>query len=648
MTTIQNKAPAAVVVVDTTIAYTVVCLANNIGIDPDISGRVVQVDSAYHATYSGDAPYTVVSGLSQNVDYQMRIGRFDSMNNTLLVENGFGVNFSPNAPVRLHSYPSITSHTVTGEFVEIGSSPPVLNLVLGGHADTIQVEYSEVGQNSWQLGWAGPFAESINVIGLPVGTYDIRVRGVINLPAFPFSETSGWVGLAAVTLENTFSTPTAPKGVTTVVSKLAEPSERYDVEVSWNWERGAGPEIRFFVLERLDVSRFGSNWANAELVNTGASPKYTVINHPFGREFKYRVTAVSWGDESTNRATGVETSLTINNNTPTVDLVRSSRIELNYAHIKATAIRESDSQEVQTFLLDAGTGSLSIGALDGQGNAPITVDGLTGNLSVSGSVITDTIAAANFVLANTNGTSNPALYSAAKTSYQDASEGIYMGHDASNKFKFDLGNSTKYIRWDGDNLRISGDVLIGTGTDSLSSFTASPSTAYYEVTNIVNIPTSDSGKSTNYKSKTGNDPITGSVLIYLKNDHVDGGFTRYYSYSGTTWSSFSVIVEGGLLASGTISGNALQANTISGNEISSNLTLKVGSGNASSTISAIGSYRFWVGDHSADLAPFRVTSAGHLEINSTKTRSALVVKDNVIKVFDESGQLRVQVGDLTA
>ncbi len=37
-----------------------------------------------------------------------------------------------------------------------------------------------------------------------------------------------------------------------------------------------------------------------------------------------------------------------------------------------------------------------------------------------------------------------------------------MGYDATGKFKFDMGNSAQYVRWDGSNLRISGQVVIGT------------------------------------------------------------------------------------------------------------------------------------------------------------------------------------------
>jgi hypothetical protein len=650
MTTIKNTAPATVVVTEVVAGYTSACLATNIGIDSDIAGRVVNVDNSYNSQYSGDAPYTLVPGFSQNTTYAVKMGRFDSMNNNALVQAGFNINFSPEESVSMRTYPSISSYSIKGEFVEVGSSPPILNLTLAGDADSIQIEYSEVGANSWKSGWSGPFSNDLLAPGLPVGTWDFRVRGIINLPVTPFIQYSGWVGLNNIQLLNQFIGPSTPTGLSFTIGKLAEPTERYDAEVTWNWSRGTGPQIRFFVLERLDITRYGANWNNAEQINTGSSTSYTIVNHPRDKQFRYRVSAVSWGPEPTNRATTNALNLTINDQTTTVNLVRDSKIEMNYAHIKAYV--DINGVSTQTFLLDASTGGMSIGKLDGQGNAPITVDGISGNLSVSGSIITDSIFAANFVLANTNGASNPSLYSAAKTSYGDGSEGIFMGHDSSNNFKFALGNAAEYIKWDGSNLRISGDVLVGssgtTKLDTAFDVTLTPTTAFKIVTSLSGIPSTDASKSAHYKDKIGADPITSSVLVYVKNNTVNGGFTKYYTYSGSSWSAINLVVDGNLLATGTVTADAIAANTITGNQITSNLDLKVGTGNLSSTISATdSSYRFWVGHDSSGSAPFRVTKAGSLELNSGATSSALILKNNAIIIRDSSGAIRVQIGDLS-
>jgi hypothetical protein len=647
MTTIKNTAPATVVVTNITVAYTLACIANNIGVDTDIAGRVVVLGNAFKAKYSGDGPYTVVTEFAQSTNYNLKIGRYDSMNNTALIEAGFNVNFTAPVVVRMRDYPAITSHTVSGEFVEVGSSPPLLNLVMAGSADTLQVEYSVVGANVWTLGWSGPFSALVRIPGLPVGTWDIRVRGIIDIPSFPYVEASGWVGLSAVVLSNQFESPGTPTALSVIVGRLAEPAERYDAEVSWTWTRGTGPEIRYFVLERLDVTRYVADWSMAEQINTGASTSYTIIGHPVQREFKYRVSAVSWGPEPDNRTTGVEASFTINSQTPIVDLTRSSLVEMTYAHIKASTSVSGTVK--QTFLLDAATGGMSIGLLDGQGNAPITIDGTTGNLSVDGTIITNKIVAASFVLANTNGATNPSFYSAAKTTYGDASDGIFMGHNDTNVFKFDLGNASKYIRWDGSNLRISGDVLIGSGTSSLEdSFINNPSTAYEIVTSLAGIPSTNAGKTAHYTAKIGSAPVTSSVIIYLKNNTVTGGFTKHYSYNGTAWVAFNVVVDGSLLVSGTVSANAIVANTITGNQIEAALHLKVGSGNTNTTISGTdANYRLWVGNNSAASAPFRVTKTGSLELNAEATQSSLIIKNNAIIVRDSSGIIRVQIGDLS-
>jgi hypothetical protein len=648
MITIKNTAPATVIVTEVVAGYTVACLATNIGTDSDIVGRVVNIDNVYNSKYVGDAPYTIIPGFLQNTLYSVEVGRYDSMNNDDLIESGFNINFSAEEAVTMRTYPSITSYSILSDFVEVGSSPPILNLMLDGYADSVEVEFSAEGANTWSSGWSGPFNSDLRAPGLPLGTWDIRVRGVINLPSFPYVEYSLWVGLDSVVLANQFISPSVPTGLSIVVGKLAEPAERYDAEISWDWDRSTGPEIRYFVLERLDVTRYSTDWTMAEKINTGASTSYTVVGHPIEKQFKYRVSAISWGPSPDNRTIGPEASLTIDNATTIVNLTRDSQIEVSYAHIKAYV--KINGVNTQTFLLDATTGGMSIGKLDGQGNAPITVNGSTGSLSVDGGIITDSIYAANFILANTNGASNPSLYSAAKTSYGDASEGIFMGHDSSNNFKFDLGNSTEYIKWDGSNLRISGDVLIGpSGNTNLSAaFNVTSTTAYYIVTSLGNIPSTDSAKSAHYEDKIGEPPVTSSVLVYVKNDTVNGGFTKYYTYSGTAWSYINLVVDGNLLATGSVTANAIEANTITGNQITSNLDLKVGTGNISSTISATDSnYRLWVGHDSSASAPFRVTKEGSLELNAGATQSALILKNNAIIIKDSSGAVRVQIGDLS-
>jgi hypothetical protein len=45
---------------------------------------------------------------------------------------------------------------------------------------------------------------------------------------------------------------------------------------------------------------------------------------------------------------------------------------------------------------------------------------------------------------------------------------------------------------------------------------------------------------------------------------------------------------------------------------------------------------------------FTVDSSGNAEIKSATSGARMEIKNNVIKVFDASGTLRVQIGDLSA
>lgn len=52
-----------------------------------------------------------------------------------------------------------------------------------------------------------------------------------------------------------------------------------------------------------------------------------------------------------------------------------------------------------------------------------------------------------------------ALYSANKTAYADADPGFWLGyHVSSSTYRLDIGSSAKYLRWDGTNLLLKGDV----------------------------------------------------------------------------------------------------------------------------------------------------------------------------------------------
>lgn len=650
---ISNPAPNEMSIGELIPSYRGVYISHNLGTDKDIAGRAVYLNIFYHDRYVGDDIGTYVTGLDTESTYtNCSMVRYDSMvseDDSFDPFSGsiFGTNSTSVPDFTTLTEPTITSVVVVAEQVDVGVGPPNVTINTAGEAEFVEVEYSEAGQNNWVSLAYLPQENKLDIAGMPLGTYDIRVRGIVTFPIYPFKEFSSWDTEYGVEVKYGYTPPTAPSNISFAVKKFAEPAERYDAEVSWDWEQGSGANVREFVLYRVPTSVYNvSGFDEAEVINVGTSKRYVIHNHEFQREYKYRVATIAWGPEGSNLTYSNVSTFTITPSTILTDFTVETGLEITYSHLKAN--RYESNAWKQTFLLDAATGSVSIGSLV-NGVAPITVDGNTGTMNIQGGVISNEITAASYVLSNLNGNDSPSFKSAAKDSYGDATSGVFMGYNSSGAFEFDLGDSSKYIRWNGSTLAISGDVIIGSSSVSnlqakVDGFSSTPLTTYRYISSISSIPSTNSGKSTDYYNSTGRQPQSGSTLIYYS-----PASQKYYRYSNSTssWSVFNVVVDGSLLVSGTVAAAALQADSITGDKIKADTSIVVGSGDTSATLSGTGAYRFWAGNASAASAPFRVGQDGTVEINANATSSALVVKNNVIEVYDETGTLRVQIGELT-
>lgn len=73
------------------------------------------------------------------------------------------------------------------------------------------------------------------------------------------------------------------------------------------------------------------------------------------------------------------------------------------------------------------------------------------NLQIAGDIILANLSGA--VVLNSEGS----IYTSGKSSYGNSTAGFFLGY--SSGYKFDIGNSSKYLRWDGSNLSIKGNIL---------------------------------------------------------------------------------------------------------------------------------------------------------------------------------------------
>ena len=122
------------------------------------------------------------------------------------------------------------------------------------------------------------------------------------------------------------------------------------------------------------------------------------------------------------------------------------------------------------------------------------------------------------------------------------------------------------------------------------------------------------------------------------------------------------IVDGDVVADGTLVANKLDIAKI--DQITGDLgvmtagTFKTTSSSTGRRVevSDSGSYPFWYGsgEKTADNATMYLDADGNamyrggLDVESSSSDGSVEIKDNVIKVFDENGALRVQIGDLNA
>ena len=97
-----------------------------------------------------------------------------------------------------------------------------------------------------------------------------------------------------------------------------------------------------------------------------------------------------------------------------------------------------------------------------------------------------------------------------------------------------------------------------------------------------------------------------------------------------------------------IDGSRITTGTVDAADITATTELTVGTSTEVAKISGADSdYRIWVGHTQPGSAPFKVAKDGAVTIKSATTGERLEIVSDRIKVYDSTGQLRVQLGDLS-
>lgn len=471
---ITNTAPAKMVLQNSYAGYKTIYFQHSMFTDVDVYDRTFWITKPDNTTIRRD--YTDVSrfsilldGLTMGTAYRVQGAFVDAIMDDELIAAKFSLNLSDVATITTRVPPTITTATSIAQSVDVGVGAPIVVLGTAGGADYCIVEIQKVGTVEWEVAYNGALLNPIQFGGVPVGNYKVRITGHISMPDGVTIESSG-SALFAGTLQvrYNFVPPSAPKNIAFRVANIKDGQERYDLRVDWEWEKLTGANVREFLLEYVNTAAFtASGWTKAQKINVGAAQQATLFSFPFNVEHKFRVSSIAWGPDQQSITQSTVSTFIITDNTPIDNsFTTETGIEVNYAHILGK-LKNSSNVWQQTFLIDAKTGAVEIGLLDAQGKAPISFDPIRRNVNVDGRIITKIINAASFVLTNLTGEENPALYTQGKA-YGDTNAGVFIGMDNTTlKPKVDIGNATQWIRYDGNTLRISSGVVIGTPNGDL-------------------------------------------------------------------------------------------------------------------------------------------------------------------------------------
>lgn len=565
--TIKNPAPRKMVLFSPTVGYNSAYIPHSAYSDEDVRGKsfVVYSGGAEVARQFDtviDKNYHIVPSLTPDQLYEVEGAYIDQMVNTTFLNANIGMIFSDRLSIKTRKEPIIKTVTVTATEVDVGVGMPYVNFDIEGEADFVTLEAKQHGStdDNYRSIFIGAPNNNIS-IPLTPNTYDFRVKGSIALPDGLTVDTSGYSIKENIKVDYVFTPPAKPTNLNFGVVRIRDGKERFDLKVGWDWVKGATASVREFVLYYVSKTEYDkTKWAKASVINTGASTATSIIGFPFGDKHVFKVSAISWGPTGGNTTESDLAEFEINDQTSVdfaVDI--DTGIEVNYAHIRAYNIAQ-DGTKTQTFNIDAATGALAIGMLDGQGQAPITVDPVGKVVNIDGRIISKEMYTASLVLSNLTGKDNPAIRTSSKTGYGQAAQGLWMGYDNTDtKFKFDVGDATQYIRWDGNKLVISSQVQIGTPAGDVGLLEGTRSPGIYSQPLVGFTAFNETKANEFFMTNFGVAATKFDVLTQYETGNPNNAVSK--QWDGTAWIAPSLFIHGNAIVDGSLTADKLVADS---------------------------------------------------------------------------------------
>ena len=485
-----NKQPAQFLIERLEVGYTKARIQHNTPKDLDISSRsfwVKEEGTQKESANRVDIPYTskdyaYLEGLSSDTLYDIDaalVDEFVSGNLALLQAQYLDT-------ANVLTLASITSvNTLKTPIIVAVESNNTDQGQIGSPASTVAITFEGVATNSyleassdnWETSkvlYTGPISNDTILVSMSAGAYKFRLT-----PTFTFSDgivDSGEVFnyVDEVSVAGSILPPSAVSGLSTSAFKILDNVASYNLRVAWDWDLDEGGQRQNTLVDYMEVPNSTVDlstldWSLAvSLVSLGEDT--TIVSAPYRKTIAIRLKVQGWNGGASSY---VYTRAFISEITEDSDilgylapsegnpLAPDTKIYLDSRYFQGY-----DPDNKKTFEFDALTGNFTIGSAGTYGGAsvvtPFQFDAAAARLSIAGETITNSIVSANYVLGWLGG-ETPNLRTANKLNFADGTNGMWMGYSDSETFKVDIGSATQYLRWDGKDLIISGNVKIAGG-----------------------------------------------------------------------------------------------------------------------------------------------------------------------------------------
>lgn len=493
--TIINEAPQELPNPSLDIGYTRAVLSYGPSSDEDITNLAVWLETvdgieAFYKPYEPSDLVFRLESLEQDTAYSMVAAYQDAFvssvpelkadrESTLINAYQFDP-FGVRSPVEIINVESRSS-----DLGQVGSPPNSIAIFTEGSATEALIDLLEVSeippgtteqdQYPWESSRAifrGSVEEGdVILITTPSAPFVLRVRskyrmvdGVVDTsPAAYYGTSDNPVEESTVT-----PPPLSPTDLNIQGVAVTGGVESYNAILTWDYEASTGQEGLFrnaLVSYRVVGS---TDWVE----ETALSNTHTFIGVPFRKQLEFRVKVNGWNNNESDELIGyaylsnLASDTSVDNYVEVIDdsdIPSNTNVQIGSGGIRGFSDWDGTSGTL-VFFLDADTGNLTLGETpEGGGVAPLTFNAATNRLYIKGETITDSIVSADYVMGWLSG-DTPTFRTANRTAasgYDETTSGIWMGYEDSSTFKFSLGDSAQYIKWDGSTLKISGDVEIG-------------------------------------------------------------------------------------------------------------------------------------------------------------------------------------------